>query len=261
MDAVDAAAHVRMIRHPPSAVPAVSAAAHATITQVGADSESIRPSASSSAAITPTDFCASLAPWLKASAADVTHCPARTGRASAGSARARPAGGRGSRAERQPAEHRRDRERDQGPEDADRMQPSMPPQLTASMPPSTTAAPTSPPTRAWPELDGSPSRQVTRFQVTAAARPEPITSIATDGRDGDDAADRVGDRRAEEQRAQQVEDRGQDDRLRGPRGPRSDQRRDRVGGVVQAVRDREGEREERPRPRAPRPSADSMPWR
>ena len=60
-------------------------------------------------------------------------------------------------------------------------QPSSPPQLTACTPPSTTAAPTSPPTRAWPELDGRPSRQVSRFQVTAAARPEPITSTAPAG--------------------------------------------------------------------------------
>ena len=58
---------------------------------------------------------------------------------------------------------------------------SMPPQLTACRPPSTTAAPTSPPTSAWPELDGRPSRQVTKFQVTAAARPAPITSTVTSG--------------------------------------------------------------------------------
>jgi hypothetical protein len=58
---------------------------------------------------------------------------------------------------------------------------SIPPQLTAWAPPSTTAAPTSPPTSACPELDGKPSRHVARFQVTAAARPAPITSIVTSG--------------------------------------------------------------------------------
>ena len=63
------------MRQPPRPVPAVSAAEQATITQVGAERESIRPSASRSAAITPTDFCASLAPWLKESAAEVTHWP------------------------------------------------------------------------------------------------------------------------------------------------------------------------------------------
>src|SRR5512132_342727 len=44
-----------------------------------------------------------------------------------------------------------------------------------------TAAPTRPPTRAWPELEGNPRRQVVRFQAVAAARPEPITAIASDG--------------------------------------------------------------------------------
>ena len=54
---------------------------------------------------------------------------------------------------------------------------SMPPQLTASIPASTRAAPTSPPTRAWPLLEGSPSHQVSMFQVTAAARPQPMPVI------------------------------------------------------------------------------------
>ncbi len=58
-----------MIRHPPNVVPAVSAIAQATIAHSGAASVVILPSASSSAAMTPTDFCASLAPWLNASAA------------------------------------------------------------------------------------------------------------------------------------------------------------------------------------------------
>ncbi len=44
---------VRMIRHPPSAVPAVRATAHATFTQTGAARESVWPSASSSAATAP----------------------------------------------------------------------------------------------------------------------------------------------------------------------------------------------------------------
>jgi hypothetical protein len=48
--------------------------------------------------------------------------------------------------------------------------------LTAPTPASTTAAPTSPPTRAWLELDGSPRHHVTRFQATAAVRAAPITA-------------------------------------------------------------------------------------
>src|SRR4029453_15847299 len=53
--------------------------------------------------------------------------------------------------------------------------PPTPPQLTAPGPASTTAAPTRPPTSAWLELEGSPHRQVSRFQVTAAVRAAPTT--------------------------------------------------------------------------------------
>lgn len=70
---------VRTIRQPPSTVPSVSASALATAAQAGEPSPAARPSATSRAAITPTDFCASLAPWPNERAADVTHPPARTG--------------------------------------------------------------------------------------------------------------------------------------------------------------------------------------
>ena len=60
-------------------------------------------------------------------------------------------------------------------------QPSSPPQRTASRPPATSAAPTRPPTSACPELDGMPSRQVRRFQVTAAASPAPMTATPSAG--------------------------------------------------------------------------------
>src|SRR5215204_196800 len=69
---------VLMILHPPSAVPRVSPSAQASVDQVGAESELISPEPSRSAATTPTAFCASLAPWLKASADDIAHCPAVT---------------------------------------------------------------------------------------------------------------------------------------------------------------------------------------
>ena len=105
---------VRTIRQPPSAVPSVSAAAHATAAHVGEPSVVARPSATSSAAITPTDFCASLAPWPNASAAEVAHSPPRTGPRQRRVARrparrsARIAAEAGDR-----AEHRRERERDE----------------------------------------------------------------------------------------------------------------------------------------------------
>ena len=63
-------------------------------------------------------------------------------------------------------------------------------------------------------------------------------------RDGDDAADRVGDGCAEEQRAEEVEHRREQDRLQRRRGPRGDQRGDRVGCVVEPVRDGEPDREQ-----------------
>ncbi len=55
-------------------------------------------------------------------------------------------------------------------------QPSSPPQLMPSRPVVTTAAPTRPPTSAWPELDGSPSRHVTTFQRVAPSAPAPMTA-------------------------------------------------------------------------------------
>ena len=61
------------------------------------------------------------------------------------------------------------------------LSPSKPPQLTAFTPPSTSAAPTSPPTSACPELDGSPRDHVKKFHTTAPVRPAPTTAITSDG--------------------------------------------------------------------------------
>src|SRR3954453_13560680 len=46
---------------------------------------------------------------------------------------------------------------------------------TASAPPAAKAEPTTPPMRAWDELEGSPSHQVTRFQKIAPTRPAKTT--------------------------------------------------------------------------------------
>src|SRR5437764_15403412 len=48
--------------------------------------------------------------------------------------------------------------------------------ITASGPAAANAAPTTPPIRAWEELDGSPARQVTRFQTIAPISP-PNTTV------------------------------------------------------------------------------------
>src|SRR3954453_13107835 len=45
----------------------------------------------------------------------------------------------------------------------------------ASEPPATNAAPTTPPIRAWEELEGSPKYQVSRFQVIAPRSPANTT--------------------------------------------------------------------------------------
>ena len=52
----------------------------------------------------------------------------------------------------------------------------------------------------------------------------------------------VGHRSAEQERAEQVGDRGHEDGRERPRCTRGDQRGDGVGGIVEAVREREGER-------------------
>ena len=239
---------VRMIRHPPSAVPAVSATRRSTTYPRGrATSESISPAASSSAAITPTDFWASLAPWLKASAR--RHRPLRTatGRRQRRVARA------GDGAQQRgcasaPAKRRapgRPRGRSSVPNDADG------PAAVDAAPvdrvrcrPRRARRPTSPPTSACPELDGRPSAPGDDVPGHRRGQAGADHRRRFGGRDGDDAADRVGDRGAEQQRAEQVEDRGEQDRLQRPRGARGDQRGDRVGGVVQPVRDGERERKD-----------------
>ena len=109
------------------------------------------------------------------------------------------------------------------------------------MPSSASAAPTRPPTSAWPELDGSPRHQVSTFQVDRRGEPGADHRDRLRRRHGHDAGDRGGDGRADEQRAEHVEHRRESERLAGPCAPRRDERRDRVRGVVEPVR--EGERE------------------
>jgi hypothetical protein len=74
-------------------------------------------------------------------------------------------------------------------------------------PASTTAAPTSPPTSAWLELEGSPHRQVSRFQVTGGGQGGTDHDHRLRRRHLDDAGDRVGHGRPQQQRAKQVADR------------------------------------------------------
>ena len=162
---------VRMIRQPPIAVPRVSAAPQTSFTQSGTVSESRWPLASSSAATTPIDFCASLAPWPKDSAADIAHSAPRIG------VRTRRVARRSaswlSRAKRKPKASPTKGETARAmrtPRMPTGRSPSSPPQCRAPAPASAKAAPARPPTRAWAELDGSPRHQVSRFQVDRRQR-------------------------------------------------------------------------------------------
>ena len=144
----------------------------------------------------------------------------------------------------EPSEHRRDRERDQRAEDADRMQSVHPAPVDGVD---------------APLDDGGPDQPADQGVTRARGQPEPPGRQVPGGgrrqaradhrdrlrrRHGHDSSDRVRDGGAHQQRAQQVEDRREDDRLRRPRGAGGHQRRDRVRGVVQPVGDREAEREE-----------------
>ena len=153
----------------------------------------VGPSASSSAAITPIAFCASLAPWLNESAADMTHSPPRIGprtrRVARRSARrakrttpkpnASPSGGETASAISTPST----------PTGFKPSQPA-PVHRAASPPRPTRRRPARRPTRG-PSSRASPRHHVSRFQSTAPRTPEPITATACAGGDGDDAGDRA----------------------------------------------------------------------
>ena len=121
--------------------------------------------------------------------------------------------------------------------------PSRPPQLTASAPPASSAAPTRPPTSAWPELEGSPSAHVIPFQADCRREAGSDDRYRLRWRHRDDAPDRVRNGSPDEQRTEQVAHRSEHDGRTRSRRARRDQGRDRVGGVVQPVGDGKGQRE------------------
>ena len=235
---------VRMIRHPPSAVPAVSATAQATVAQVGAERLAIRPSASSSAATTPTDFWASLAPWLKASAADITHSPPTTGRSQRRVARRQtrrmqrittrppraPSGGETASAISAPSTPTGWHAVHASPEDG-------------AGPALGQRRPDQPADQRVARARRQPGRQVIRFQATAPARPEPITAAATDGSTVTIPPIVSATAAPTSSGPSRLKTGGEHDRLQRPRRPRRDERRDRVRCIVQAVGCREGQRE------------------
>ena len=78
----------------------------------------------------------------------------------------------------------------------------------------------------------------------AAARPEPITAIASDGETVTIPPIVSATAAPSSKRAQQIEERGHDDCLRGPSGTGSHQGRDGVRGVVETIGHREAQGEE-----------------
>jgi hypothetical protein len=170
------------ILQPPSPVPMLSAHAATSFTQTGTAKEPRCPSATSIAVMTPIVFCASLAPWLNASAEAVAHSDRRTGPVTL--RRARRTRRRATRAPIQPAAKPTNGETARvasTPVTPVGRTPSNPPQRTACQPSSAMHAPQSPPTSAWLELDGRPRHQVRRFQATAAVRPAPTTATTSAG--------------------------------------------------------------------------------
>ena len=231
---------VLTIRHPPSAVPTVSAPAQVKIAQTGTESDWVVPLASSSTASTPTAFWASLAPWLKASHPEVTHCARSTGRF--------------ARAVTRRSQRRTPRSISQAA-----------PKPSTGEIASATRTPTTPvgcPSLTPPQLTAPEARlhhrgahQPPDQRVAGAGRqPPPPGHQVPDHRSGqggtdhdhrlrrrhlDDAGDRVGHGRPQQQRTQQVADRGQDDRRSRTGASGRHQRRDGVGRVVEAVGERE----------------------
>ena len=202
------------------------------------------PAASSSAAMTPTDFCASLAPWLNASAAEVTHCDRLdwccppSGRPAAEDADGPDCGQRGQRAQR-----RRDGKRDQRSQHADGMEPVQATPVDCVGAPRQERGPDETPDEGVAGARGEPERP--RDPVPGRCRREAGSDdrYRLRWRHRDDAPDRVRNGSPDEQRTEQVAHRSEHDGRTRSRRARRDQGRDRVGGVVQPVGDGKGQRE------------------
>ena len=196
---------VRTIGQPPIAVPAVSAAPHASSTHVGDARCWSSPPATSNNATTPTAFCASFAPWVSARPSDMTHWPARTGPRTRRVLRR--AARRSAAVDDEPgheAQHRRDRQHRRDAEHADGLD----------------AVEAAPVHRARASLGERGTDETAEQRVSRARRQAPPPGDAVPGhrarergaedrdhlvrRDGDDACDRARHRGAEQERAEDI---------------------------------------------------------
>ena len=148
------------------------------------------------------------------------------------------------------AEHGRDRERDRRADDADRAQAVQPAPLhrVGAALDQRRADEAAHERVARARRQPEPPRQrVPRYRRQQAARDHGDRRLAVDR---DDAADRVRDRCADEQRSERVEHGGEQQRLGWAGHAGRHERRDRVRGVVDAVGERECEHEQQRDPEA-----------
>ena len=113
-----------------------------------------------------------------------------------------------------------------------------------------------PPISAWLELEGSPTNQVMRFHVIAPTSPASTMFERDRVLVDDPLRDRRRDRDRDERAGEVEHGRARDRRARAQR-TRRDARRDRVGGVVEAVGEVEEQRDRDDGPEHEHPSSAS----
>src|SRR4051794_8397006 len=160
---------VRTIFHPPTQVPRVSDTVARAVTQSGALVPVECCVATSITTITPVALAASFAPWPNASSAELTHWLHRIGRSISWVARRNEK--RETRLPTNPVTNPNAGEIT----NAKKMRPTVL-HPTEPVPSATIVAPTSPPTNAWVELDGSPRHHEKVFHTSAPVTPAPTTA-------------------------------------------------------------------------------------
>ena len=207
---------VRMIRHPPSAVPAVSAIAHATVAQVGAESVSVSTGGEQQGRDHAYRLLGVVRPVAEGEGRRHHPLAAVDGSVPApGPPPGQPPQPSDDQQATERPQHRRDRKRDQGAEDPDGVK----------------TVHASPVDGAQAALDEPGPHQPADERVARARRQsQPPGDEVPGGRGrqpardhlrGDRGAyaqespDRVGHRGADQQGTEHVEDRGEDDRLPG----------------------------------------------
>ena len=116
-------------------------------------------------------------------------------------------------------------------------------QTAAEIPALAIPPPTSPPISACELEDGIPNPQVIRFQTIAPTNAAKITCAVDDAGLDDAGADGLGDMKPEHQEGDEIEERRPQHGVLRPQHSGRDDRRDRIGGVVQSVEEVEQQRD------------------